>query len=446
MSLLVLTCRNLGIKMMQLKGATPQEVDAVSGHNERVKDKRYGLRGLCLPVIRQNCGLVGRYDEGGHYWNPLADCHEESDGPSPPNSLLVQVFPDFSAEIENLKHGQVNGPLYENSQDVAAMLKFLNECRSIVLQAAAMMINQDEYSGHAILKQPLFRQPLFTDWARKVDEYVKSAEEPFSAEAVGTETAKAMTVQNRKLAEAKDQNDEIRAEQVVASGKQDKILENQERILQMLQGGPVEMPIAVCTKSPAVIVTAAPTKPEPDKKALELFTAVNAAKTINELVEVWEEQVLTQSPDLLWWNDPAKPCWKTWYSRMKKVYSAVSRAWIHKAKASSINFTTATARSFEIAMYEGLRCNSGSMSLLAKDIGYAEGSIKFGLISRGQAVLLPIRLVKKDIELATIARRNGTDKNAEWLKKRNTSKQPRKDRPGVTRPGMQVLQEICAAV
>ena len=58
MSLLVLTCRNLGIKMMQLKGATPQEVDAVSGHNERVKDKRYGLRGLCLPVIRQNCGLV----------------------------------------------------------------------------------------------------------------------------------------------------------------------------------------------------------------------------------------------------------------------------------------------------------------------------------------------------------------------------------------------------
>ena len=45
-----------------------------------------------------------------------------------------------------------------------------------------------------------------------------------------------MTVQNRKLAEAKDQNDEIRAEQVVASGKQDKILENQERILQMLQG------------------------------------------------------------------------------------------------------------------------------------------------------------------------------------------------------------------
>ena len=87
----------------------------------------------------------------------------------------------------------MNGPLYENSQDVAAMLKFLNECRSIVLQAAAMMINQDEYSGischclgsslilhvlagHAILKQPLFRQPLFTDWARKVDEYVKSAE------------------------------------------------------------------------------------------------------------------------------------------------------------------------------------------------------------------------------------------------------------------------------
>ena len=53
-----------------------------------------------------------------------------------------------------------------------------------------------------------------------------------------------------------------------------------------LAGGPVEMPIAVCTKSPAVIVTAAPTKPEPDKKALELFTAVNAAKTINELVEV----------------------------------------------------------------------------------------------------------------------------------------------------------------
>ena len=52
------TRRNLGIKMAQLKGATPSELDAVSGHNERVKDTRYGLRGLCLPVLRQNCGLV----------------------------------------------------------------------------------------------------------------------------------------------------------------------------------------------------------------------------------------------------------------------------------------------------------------------------------------------------------------------------------------------------
>ena len=50
--------RNLGIKLMQLNGAKPKQVDAVSGHNETTKDLHYGLRGINMQIIRQNCGLL----------------------------------------------------------------------------------------------------------------------------------------------------------------------------------------------------------------------------------------------------------------------------------------------------------------------------------------------------------------------------------------------------
>ena len=46
------------------------------------------------------------------------------------------------------------------------------------------------------------------------------------------------------------------------------------------------MPIVGCTNPPAVIVTAEPKELGPDKKGRKLHTTMNAAKTINELVEV----------------------------------------------------------------------------------------------------------------------------------------------------------------
>ena len=160
--------RIFGTRAAEENDAPKEELRNLGNWDPTTQEKFYSTK-LPMRILRSKAGFT---KANGMVYNPRVAVE-------PPESLACQVFPWVDPALDVLEAAT---EMDEKDRRTAfAFLSFMKELRTVVLQDAAVMLDDPVRSRHAVFQLPVFQTDEFKDYCVTMRNSLAQTENPLDA-------------------------------------------------------------------------------------------------------------------------------------------------------------------------------------------------------------------------------------------------------------------------